>query len=264
MRSILMFGFVFCMLFLMQQSPVCADETSAIHVVCDEWPGFTNKDGTGVYWEIVKTIYEPAGISVKTEVMPWKRADYTVLYKKADAIVGDYYLKEQAGKEFLYPAWHLSVEDPIIAVFKKRTISDWESRGIQSLKGKTVGWIRGYEYDKKEWLNVQMNKYELASVIQGMKMLAVDRLDVLIDYISTIEPEAIKAGINLDRDYDSKVVKLGEKLFLKFANTRRSKQLIKIFDDRMTELAKSGEIDALYQKWGHNKEKFSKERYGKD
>ncbi len=84
---------------LIQPAHLYSNETKVIHIVCDEWAGFTNKDGTSVYWEVVKAIYEPTGIRVKTKVMPWKRANYTVLNKKADAIVGDYYIKEQAGNE---------------------------------------------------------------------------------------------------------------------------------------------------------------------
>ncbi len=266
MRKLLMFGCVVfgCVVFgcvLMQHSRIFAEDLKVIHVVCEEWAEYTNEDGTGVYWEVVKAVYEPVGIQVKTEVMPWKRADRTVLRKKADAIVGDYYDQEQAGQEFLYPTWHISVEDPIIAVFKKGAIPDWERQGVQSLAGKTVGWIRGYDFDTKDWLDVSVKKHEVTTILQGLKMLAaVGRLDVLIDYRSTIKLEGEKAGIDVEQDYELKTVTLGEKLFLKFANTERSKQLMRIFDERMSELVTSGEMEQIYTKWGHSEEKFGKEK----
>ncbi len=262
MRKLLMFGCVAFGCVLMQHSFVLAEDLKAIHVVCEEWAGFTNEDGTGVYWDVVKAVYEHVGIQVKTEVMPWKRADQKVLRKNADAIVGDYKYQEMAGKEFLYPSWHISVEDPLVAVFKKGAIPDWERRGVQSLAGKKVGWIRGYDFDTTDWLDVTVKKTEVTTILQGLKMLAVGRFEVFIDYGSTIKPEGEKAGIDLEQDYELKTVKLGKKLFLKFANTGRSKQLIKIFDERMSELVTSGKMEQIYTKWGYSMDKFGKERYG--
>ncbi len=264
MRKLLMFGCVVFGCVLMRYVLVFAEDLKAIHVVYEEWAGFTNEDGTGVYWDVVKAVYEPVGIQVKTEAMPWKRADFTVLQKEADAIVGDYYYQEKAGKEFLYPTWHISVEDPIAAVFKKGAIPDWERRGLQSLAGKKVGWIRGYDFDAKDWFDVAVEKKEVTNILQGLKMLAAGRFEVFIDYRSTIKPEGEKAGIDLEQDYELKTIKLGQKLFLKFANTERSNQLIKIFDERMSKLVTSGEIERIYTKWGHSEEKFGKERYGRE
>ncbi|MCP3944098.1 MAG: hypothetical protein GY710_21830 [Desulfobacteraceae bacterium] len=107
---------------LMGFSPVFAGNIYSIYVVCDEWKDYTNKDGTGAYWEIVKSVYEPVGIKVKTKVMPWKRVKHIVRHKDADALIGDYY--EADAKDYLYPKWHISVEDPVVAVFKKANIID--------------------------------------------------------------------------------------------------------------------------------------------
>ncbi len=258
MKKILMFGCVAFGCVLMQHFLVFAEGPKVIHVVYEEWAGFTNEDMTGVYWDVLKAVYEPVGIQVKAEAMPWKRAEHTVLWKEADAIVGDYYYQEKAGKDFLYPTWHISVEDPIAAVFKKGAIPDWEQQGLQSLAGKTVGWIRGYDFDTKDWFDVAVKKNEVNTILQGLKMLAAGRFEVFIDYRSTIKPEGEKAGIDLEQDYEMKTIKLGDKLFLKFANTERSKQLITIFDERMSKLVTSGEIKQIYTKWGYGEEKFGK------
>ncbi len=50
--SVVLFGFV-----LMQLCPVFADDIKTFYAVCDEWEGYTNKDGTGAYWEVVKAVY---------------------------------------------------------------------------------------------------------------------------------------------------------------------------------------------------------------
>ncbi len=231
-----------------------------ITVVCEEWSGFTNKNGTGVYWEIIKAIYEPVGVKVNTKVMPWKRADNIVLLKKADAIVGDYFYKKQSGKNYLYPKWHISVEDPIVVFFKNDKVS-WKKNGIKSLAGKKVGWIRGYDYHKKKWLNVKVKKYELTNLSQGVKMLSANRIFGLIDYEKSVKQAGKKLGLNI-KNLEMKTMKLGNKLFLKFSNTDRSKKLIKIFDKQMTKLVKSRKIQKIYSKWGHKAKKLGKERFG--
>ncbi len=264
MRKLLIIGLVLIGFVLMQRYPVFADDIKTFYVVCDEWEGYTNKDGTGAYWEIVKAVYEPLGIKVKTRVMPWKRAVVTVVNKRADALLGDYYYKDKEGKEYLYPKWHISIEDPIVAVFKKGTIKDWESRGIKSLAGKRVVWLRGYDFDKTLLNGIGVEKHEVTKHIQGIGMVDIGRMDVFLDYRYDTTPVAKKAGIDLDKHYETKIAKPGDKLFVAFANTGRSKKLIKIFDERITKLAKSGKIAKIYLKWGQSEKKFGEERFGKD
>ncbi len=61
--------------------------------------GYTHRDGTGAYWEVVKAVYEPLGIKVKTIVMPWKRAEVTVVNKRADALLEIIIIKTRKGRE---------------------------------------------------------------------------------------------------------------------------------------------------------------------
>ncbi|MCP3925410.1 MAG: transporter substrate-binding domain-containing protein [Desulfobacterales bacterium] len=261
MKRVLIFIRIIIVVICIENTFAFAGNLNSVYVVCENWPGYTNKDGTGVYWEIVKAVYEPVGIKVKTSIMPWKRANHQVLHKSADAILGDYYHKNQSGKDFRYPNWHISVEDPIIAFFKKGTITAWKKKGVKAIDRKIVGWIRGYDFDKKNWFKANVIKVELTTLTQGIKMIAANRLDVFIDYESAIKFESRKLGIDLKK-YDLKTVRLGEKLFLKFSNTENSKELIKFFDKRMTILSKSGKIENIYKKWGHTANKFSKDRYG--
>ncbi len=225
-----------------------------IHVVCEEWSGYTNKDGTGSYWEIVKQVFEPVGIRVETQTMPWKRAKFLVREKHVDALVGDYY--DPVAKDFYYPKWHISVEDPVVAFFKKGRFENWDSEGISILADKRVVWIRGYDYHLHFLQGISVQKHEIASLDQGLKLVKIDRDDALLDYEISIRQEAEKLKMNIDDDYVMKVANPGNKLYVVFAKTVRSKRLLRIFDERMEKLAESGEIEAIYMKWGFKPEKF--------
>ncbi len=250
---------VFCSFFI-QHTSALSREIKSIQLVCDHWPGYTNQDGTGVYWEVVKAVFESTGIMVKSRTLPWKRAEMMISHQKADAIVGDYYSSELDGKTHLYPQWHISVEDPVVTIFKKGRFPQWPTYGVLCFDGQTVGWIRGYDFDSQKWWSVNAEIHETNTVHAGLGMLLRDRLDALVDYRSTIMAESKKAGLDITT-YEIKTVKPGEKLFLKFSNAPRSRELISIFDRRMEELAASGAIEDIYKKWALPPEKFARERY---
>ncbi len=94
-------------------------------------------------------------------------------------------------------------------------------------------------------------------------MVEYGRVDAFVDYETSIKSVAQKNGIELGKEYRIKVIKPGNKLFVAFSNSERSKKFIEIFDRRMTQLAETGEIDKIYIKWRLGSKKFGKSRYGK-
>ena len=193
--------------------------------------------------------------------MPWARAEVWVLNAKTDALLGAYYKKD---KRLLYPRWHISIEDPLVVIFNKTVINNWNDTHIKSLKDKKVGWIRGYGFEKTLLKNIHIDKKEVSRMQSGLLMLKVGRLDAFIDYAYNIEPLGQKIGLQMKEIFTTKIINKGSKLFLAFSNSKRSKKLIKIFDERMDKLVETGEIEKIYLKWGHHKSKFGKNRYDKN
>ncbi len=255
----LLISIVLCSFFIQHTSAI-SREIKSILLVCSHWPGYTNQDGTGAYWEALRAVFEPEGIIVNSRTLPWKRADMMVSAQMADAIVGDYYSPELDGKKYLYPQWHISVEDPIVVIFKQGRFPQWPINGILCFDGQTIGWIRGYDFDSQTWWSVNAAIHEINNVHDGLAMLLRNRLDALVDYRSTIITESKKAGLDITI-LEIKTIKPGEKLYLKFSNTNRSRVLIKIYDRRMEELAASGVIEDIYKKWALPLEKFGREHY---
>ncbi len=237
-------------------TPVNAVEVKEIQVVSAHWPEYTNEDGTGAYWEIVKAIYEPAGIQVSTRTMPWVRAEWSVINKQSDALLGTYLLKGEYAKGLKFPKWHISVEEPIVAVFKKGAINNWKNGGIKLLKNLKVAWIRGYEFDLNLLKGINIHKHVITYPEQALTMVDLGRMDVFLDYESNIRKSAQKAKIDLEGNLELKLAKSGNKLFVAFADTHKTKALIKIYDQRMKELVASGAIKKIYKKWGFSSSKF--------
>ena len=55
----------------------------SLYVYCDDWPGFCQPDGRGVYLDIVRAIYQPNGYQVMPRIVPYKRALAVIAQKGA-------------------------------------------------------------------------------------------------------------------------------------------------------------------------------------
>ncbi len=213
------------------------NKISTINIVTPEWKGATNKDETGLYIELLHKIYDPVGIKVKYEFVPWMRAVNYIDTKAADAMLGSYKTVDA-----FFPNYPLDTEYTAV-VHKKDTVDKWN--GEKTIEDKSVVWVRGYNYHK--YLNVDVDYLEVSKSDQGWKMLMADRTDYFMDSLDLINRYANENNINL-ANFQIRTV-LIKNLYVRFARTQKSKKLIRIYDNRMKELIKSGEIKKLFTKW---------------
>ena len=226
---------------------VHAENFQVIEIVTPEWGGFTNKDGSGLYFEVMKKAYSLSNIKVKYSFVPWARAVKYVNENKKDAMLGAY----NTVKESIYPNYPIDTEYTLV-VFKKEALNEW--KGAESLKGKEVHWVRGYDYH--EYLNVKVNWKELRDTEQALKLLKMGRIKFFLDSKNTLLPKLKELGLN-ESEYATKVV-LTNFLYARFSRTEKSKELIKIFDTNMSKLHKSNELSRIYKKWNHQIPDYSK------
>jgi len=210
---------------------------STIDIVTPAWEGLTNKDGTGLYFDLLRMVYEPVGIEVNVEFVPWSRAAKRVHSKKNDAMLGSYNTVDA-----LFPRYPLDTEYTAV-VYKKGSVKKWE--GVNTIENKDVVWVRGYNYHK--YLPVKVNYHEVNRSVQGWKMLVLDRVDFFMNSLKAINRYVNQNKIDL-ADFQIKVV-LVKNLFVRFAKTEKTKKLIEIYDSRMRELLKKDSLRKLYEKW---------------
>ncbi len=233
MKRLFAFG-----LFFLLTLPLLAEEISTIHVVSEEWEDATNKDGTGMYWDLFRAIYTPHDIKVTIQTVPYARSITLVQQKKADVFVASYQ-DEVTG--VLYSKWHFDADD-VSALFLKGKIKDW--KGQETLSGKRVGWVHKYKYD--QYLSVQVKKREVKYRKQALSMLQKNRLDFFIDAAADLEDELEKSKIA--GQFEMKSV-MSLNLYMCFAQTKKGERLRDLFDQGVEKLLKSGELKALYDKW---------------
>jgi polar amino acid transport system substrate-binding protein len=210
-----------------------------IILASEEWPNATNKDGTGLFWDIFRAVYEPVGIKTKFIIRSYKGSVSLVKKRQADAAVGVYPERIQGALSSAYPF----VKDYVLVLFKKNRLNQWS--GQESLKNKKVGWIKGNSYD--EYLEVPVIKKEFYRKESILRSLDKDQIEFFMDTRNDVESVLNKGIIDVTRYTVEPVLELER--YLVFANNKKGKELKKIFDDRFPDLVKSGEIEKLFAKW---------------
>jgi len=216
-----------------------ASKPAEIILASEEWANATNKDGTGLYWDIFRAVYEPVGIKTKFIIRSYKGSVSLVKKRQADAAVGIHPEKIQGAISSQYPF----AKDYVLALFKKNKLDQWV--GPETLKNKKIGWIKGYSFD--DFLEVPVIKKEFSKREAILRSLDNDQIDFFMDTRNDVESVLNKGIIDVTRYTVETVLELER--YLVFANNKKGQELKKIFDERFPHLVKSGEIEKLFAKW---------------
>ena len=148
-----------------------------IHLVSEEWLDYTNADGTGVAWDVLRKVFEPAGVEVVTQSAPYSRAVGLVKRGEADAWVGSY---KEENDDNLYPRWHFDM-DHIYAL----GLASKPAPTLDTIGKYRLAWVRGYDYG-----SYLPNVHEFREIQRRegiLPMLEHDRVDYYIDALTEVD-----------------------------------------------------------------------------
>ncbi len=220
-------------------SAFAGNSPAEIIMASEEWANATNRDGTGLYWDIVRAVYEPVGIKTKFVTRTYNGSINLIKKNRVDAAVGIYPEQFQDGLFSRYPF----IRDYILVLFKRNRLSQWT--GQESLKHQQVAWIKGYAYD--HFLEVPVHKREFSRRETILRRLDKDQIDFFMDTRNNME-SVLNTGIVEVSHYTVETVMALDR-YLVFANSQKGKKLKTIFDQRFPQLVESGEIERLFAKW---------------
>jgi polar amino acid transport system substrate-binding protein len=238
MKKMIQMGTIL-LIWLLTVSPIAGNTPQEIILASEEWQNATNRDGTGLYWDIFRAVYEPVGIKPKFIIRSYNGSVNLVKHHKADAAVGVHRGVIKGALVSKYPF----DKHVILALFKKEKLEQWN--GQETLKGKKVAWVKGYAYG--EYLEVPVVKEVYRGREQILHRLAADRIDFFLDARNDLEAVLNKGIIDVTRYTVEIVMELDS--YLVFAYNQKGEALRKIFDDRFPQLVESGEIERLFAKW---------------
>ena len=207
-----------------------------IVLASEQWNAYTNKDGSGLAWDLLRQVFEPAGISVQTRSVPYTRSVGLAQRGEVDGCVGSY-RDEVSG--VLYPHWNFDA-DHIYAL----GLATAPTPTLATLGDYRLAWVRGYKYEQYLPNVRRFNQIERRDGI--LPMLQHGRADFYIDALT-------EARYVLSESQDPALFKLTHiaelPLYIGFADTERGRALMAVYDQRFASLVKTGELKAVFARW---------------
>lgn len=216
---------------------VHADEPTQVRIAAEVWPGFTNADGSGMSWDILRMVYEPAGVKLQALSEPYTRSIGLVQRGEADAWVGSYHNEVKQG--VVYPRWHYDFDQIVALGLSSKPVPTLENLGSFRL-----AWVRGYEYQQylpnlRQYREVIRRDGILGMLDQGRADFYLDAVGEVADILDTAsDPTQYRV---------TPVTKLN--LYLGFIDSERGRALAELFDLRMDELVADGSLRPIFQRW---------------
>jgi len=230
---------IFLFIIFIQIQLFAAPFPKEIFIVSESWEDLTNKDGSGLYFDLARMIYEPTGVSVKIKIYPYNRSSMMVEKKRADVWLGSYIDEEDYA---IYPKYYFD-HDIVTAMYKKKKFPNFE--GLNSLKDKNVCWMRGYGYD--EYINIPIKKHERNDRKSILQSLDKDRFDIFLDAKYDMQEAIEKFKFDTSEYGFHEIFKF--KLYPAFRDDERGKILREIWDKNFKVILDDGSLKKLYIKY---------------
>lgn len=207
-----------------------------VMLASEAWDDYTNADGSGLAWDVLRRVFEPAGITLHTRIEPYTRSVGLAQRGEVDGWVGSY---RDEVKGVLYPRWNFD-SDRIYAL----GLASSPTPSAATLGDYRLAWMRGYKY---EGYLPNMRRFKQIERREGiLPMLQHGRADFYIDALA-------EANEVLSQAQDPATFRLTHiidlPLYVGFADTERGRALRTVFDQRMAVLVKSGELKPIFQRW---------------
>lgn len=213
-----------------------ATPPSVIHLASEEWEGYTAADGHGLGWDVLRQVFEPAGVKVDIRTEPYVRSLGLAERGEVDACVGSY---RDDSEGVLYPHWNFDTDH----IYALGLVSS-PVPTPQTLGNYRLAWVRGYDY--QDYLPNVRHFDEVQRRTGIESMLIHNRADFYIDALTEVD-EVIKRAKDPSQLRRTHIAELP--LYLCFAKTSKARALMALFDQRMEQLVKSGELKPIFERW---------------
>jgi polar amino acid transport system substrate-binding protein len=199
-----------------------------------------NSKPTGMMFEISNRIAEVAGLNYTNKIIPYARTIIHLKQGKSDFVLR--FNNDQL------PA----ISIPLVSVITMPIIilsrAGTHYRSLKDLHGKTVGVVRGGEFDVNFDNDTAINKVEVNNYTQMLKLLISGRIDGCIGTNVGLYYNAKRLGIK--PEVLNSPLQLSFKDFvLHFSKKKINTQTMKILKKSVEKLKSNGEIQTIVNKY---------------
>lgn len=227
-----------------------AQNIDEVIVVGPSWERFTNKDGTGLYHEILNEVFALHGISVVRQYVPSERGYDLVRSGRADMMTC-----HDVAVAPLQLARYPMYEGAYHVFFNKERIGEW--KGGESLRDRSVVWRIGYYAEANFPVPIQAREVKTGSAALGMVLLG--RADFYVDDVSFIDDSIRQNKIPFNpAEYGVEVA--GYRTYHPvLLLSERGNKVRDLYDSGMEQLIREDRLRPIFKKWGFPYPRYSTE-----
>jgi len=234
---------------MLSVASLCVAAEKVITAAADPYPPFVDQSDPqeGLSLAIIRAAYKTQGYTVKMDFIPWARAKSQIVIGKID-ILPDVWMNGENLKimQFSEPYAVNTIK------FIKNADDPFDYTGLESLKGKNIGTIRGYGYGDAFTEPKDFTREDVANFITNIKKLVAKRIDLTLEdeivakvQIAKTDPALLSKITFVDKAFDSKNLYVATGL----ANPRH-KEIIDAFNKGLAEIKASGEFTKIMESYG--------------
>jgi polar amino acid transport system substrate-binding protein len=215
-------------------------EPAVITLASDAWPRYVDASG-GYLVEVCKAVFAAHGYRVQVKITPFTRATALVQSGAADVVPALY---REPDRGVLFAGDYTAIDETAVLINTSRI--KWDGR-LRALNGKTVGWIRGFNYapELARTYQLHVDAYEVNDRQTALAMLRQGRLDAVMDNAEELASLARQQHMAAPDFVIASVFR--KPLYFGFADTPRGRMLRALFDHEIARMKTSGRLAALYR-----------------
>jgi len=228
------------LLFVLSAVPAWAQRSQKTVVwhTPNDWEGYVNGEGKGLYVDLVKQVFGARHITVKRETVPWKRALHNVQIGKADF----------TGGTSPVPGYSVS-RHPLIqgweVIFYRK--GAFRKPVMDQLKSKQGVWSMGYIDEFPQNIKEHLRGHDIANREQGIRMVLSGRVDYYLDNLVQLSDTLDLIPGSRDEFECAEI--FSDTLYMLFTNNSRGRRLRDLYDEEIERLAKTDALARIYANW---------------
>ncbi|WXL26534.1 transporter substrate-binding domain-containing protein [Ectopseudomonas mendocina] len=214
-----------------------ANTREQINVASEHWPDYTQSDGQGLAWDILRLVYGPLDIELVVHSVPHTRAMGLAKRGELDAFAGSYLYEVRKGIH--YPEMYYDFDVVAALGLKSSPVPE-----LETLKDYRLAWPRGYQYQR--YLPATGIYREISRSSNVLSMLEMRHTDFFLDDLSELEHVLAEAS---DRSRYKVTPLIRLPVYVGFSDTPKGKRLADVFDQRMKVLIADGSLRPVFKRW---------------
>lgn len=207
------------------------NEKPSLRVVAENWVGYTNEDGSGTYFDIIRSVFSETH-DVEITNTSWQRASQLVATGRADLIIGAYKL---TSSPLLLSEQHIDIEYPIHVIYDE---SKFSPQVIDDLSHKVVAGKKGYGLEN--YLPLSTSFYGVDSISGVSKLVANGRIDAALTYSYNLHLADAESSLQHRKIIDEMPIYIG------FESSDQGSALQRLFDSKFRQAINAGNIKPLF------------------